>query len=140
MRMWAHFAIALGLAAAHGAAAQAVTPDLTPNLTPDLTTAINRAALKDAAFAPTTAVMLWRSSEVRLSERADGPVDSLRINVGAAPRLPGLAPENDRFDVTLVRSWPRAVSFQSDRLAFDIAPHAGFGVGSFGTQAEGAPR
>lgn len=135
--MWAHFAIALGLAAAHGAAAQAVTPDLTPNLTPDLTTAINRAALKDAAFAPTTAVMLWRSSEVRLSERADGPVDSLRINVGAAPRLPGLAPENDRFDVTLVRSWPRAVSFQSDRLAFDIAPHAGFGVGSFGTQAEG---
>lgn len=78
-----------------------------------------------------------RGAAFRARRRAGG---FLRINVGAAPRLPGLAPENDRFDVTLVRSWPRAVSFQSDRLAFDIAPHAGFGVGSFGTQAEGAPR
>ncbi|WP_293356968.1 lipid A-modifier LpxR family protein [Phenylobacterium sp.] len=129
MRMWAHFAIALGLAAADGAAAQVVTPDLT--------TEISHAALKDAAFAPTTAVVVWQSSEVRLSERAGGPVDSLRINVGSPQRMPGFAPENDRFDVTLVRSWPKAVSFRSEKLAFDIAPHAGFGVGSFGTRAEG---
>jgi hypothetical protein len=130
--MWAHFAIALGLAAASGAAAQSVV------VTPDLTTEISRAAaLHDAAFEPTTAVVLWQSSEVRLSDRPDGPIDSLRINVGSAQRLPGLAPESDRFDVTLVRSWPKAVSFKSDKLAFDIAPHAGFGVSNFGTQAEG---
>jgi len=129
MRYGTHFAIALGLAAANGAAAQ--------TLAPDLTTEISRAALKDAAFEPTTAVVAWQSSEVRLPGRDDGPVDSLRINVGSSLHLPGLAPENDRFDVTLVRSWPGAVTFKSDGLEFDIAPHAGFGVGSFGTQAEG---
>ena len=129
MRYGAHFAIALGLAAANGAAAQDVAPHLTPEIT--------HAALNDAAFEATAAVVAWQSSEVRLSNRAHGPVDSLRINVGAAPRLPGFAPENDRFDVTLVRSWPKAVSFQSEKLNFDIAPHAGFGVGSFGTRAEG---
>jgi hypothetical protein len=133
MRYGAHFAIALGLAAAHGAAAQTVAPGLTPNITTEIT----HAALNDAAFQPTTAVVVWQSSEVRLSGRDDGPVDSLRINVGAVQRLPGFAPEDDRFDVTLVRSWPKAVSFQADKLAFDIAPHAGFGVGSYGTQAEG---
>lgn len=133
MRYGAHFAIALGLAAANGAAAQTVAPGLTPNITTEIT----HAALNDAAFQPTTAVVVWQSSEVRLSGRDDGPVDSLRINVGAAQRLPGFAPEDDRFDVTLVRSWPKAVSFQADKLAFDIAPHAGFGVGSYGTQAEG---
>ncbi|MBU1377739.1 MAG: lipid A deacylase LpxR family protein [Alphaproteobacteria bacterium] len=129
MRYGAHFAIVLGLAVANGAAAQ--------TLAPDLTSEISRAALHDAAFEPTTAVVLWQSSEVRLSSRDDGPVDSLRISVGTAQRLPGFGPETDRYDVTLVRSWPKAVSFQSDKLSFDIAPHAGFGVSNFGTQAEG---
>jgi len=130
MRYGAHFAIVLGLAAANGAAAQGVVPDLTPEIS-------RAAALHDAAFEATSAVMAWQSSEVRLSGRDDGAVDSLRINVGSPMRLPGFAPEDDRVDVTLVRSWPKAVSFQSDKLAFDIAPHAGFGVGSRGANAEG---
>lgn len=123
MRLLAHFAIASGLAAfAGGASAQ--TPD--------------HAALTDAAFAETSAAAVtWTSSEVRLPGRDDGPVDSLRINVGSSIRLPGLAPGRDRYDVTLIRSWPKAVSFDSDGLAFDLAPHAGFGVSSAGTQAEG---
>lgn len=129
MRYGAHFAIVLGLASANGAAAQTLAPDITSDVT--------HAALRDAAFAPTTAVVVWQSSEVRLSDRQDGPVDSVRINIGSVQRLPGFAPEDDRIDVTLVRSWPKAVSFQSDKLAFDIAPHAGFGVSRFGTQAEG---
>lgn len=126
MRLLAHLAIALGLAAAKGAAAQPLAPNLTAEI-----------ALKNAAFAATGAVMLWPSEEVRLSDRADGPVDSLRINRGGALRLPGFAPENERFDITLVRSWPKAVSFSSDSLAFEIAPHAGFGVSRSGAQAEG---
>lgn len=139
MRCGAHLAFALGMAAvAGGASAQSVAPDLTPEIS-------RRAALKDAAFAPTKVVAMemseaaleWQSSELRLSHRADGPVDSVRINIGSAQRLPGLAPENDRFDVTVIRSWPKAVSFDDGALAFDIAPHAGFGVSNFGTQAEG---
>lgn len=139
MRCGTHLAFVLGMAAFAGdASAQSAASDITLEIS-------SRAALKDAAFAPVRAAAVdlaearvsWESTEVRLSHRADGPVDSLRVNIGAAPYIPGLAPEKDRFDVTLVRSWPNAVSFQSDKLAFDIAPHAGFGVSSFGTQAEG---
>jgi hypothetical protein len=155
MRLWAHLAIALGLAAADGAAAQSLAPDAT------------RKVLNQAAFAPTSAAVAvdpsakfverdayaigegavsWQSGEVRLSDGGDGgPVDSLRINIGSVLHTPGGLPlnlergslENDHFDVTLVRSWPGAVSFSSDKLAFEIAPHAGFGVSNFGTQAEG---
>jgi hypothetical protein len=139
MRCGAHLAFALGMAAvAGGASAQSVAPEPTQKLA-------NRAALNDAAFAPSKAVaadlsdaaISWQSSEVRLSRRAAGPVDSVRINIGSGQRLPGLAPEKDRFDVTLIRSWPGAVRFDDGALAFDIAPHAGFGVSTFGTQAEG---
>lgn len=43
-----------------------------------------------------------------------------------------------RFAVDLVRIEPKAVSFASDKLAFEIAPHAAFRVSRFGgTQAEG---
>lgn len=163
MRCGAHLAFALGwAAAAGGAAAQSISP--VPDITFDLST---REALKDAAFAPTSQAVaidpsarfvereafkvgegpvFWQSGEVRLSSRENGPVDSLRINIGSVLHTPGGlplnlergSPENDRFDVTLVRSWPRAVSFSSDKLAFDIAPHAGFGVSNFGaTSAEG---
>jgi hypothetical protein len=120
MRLCAHFAIALGLVAAGGAAAQPSDHD----------------RLKDAAFARSASVV-WQSSEMRLPGSVDGPVDSLRIKLGSQLRLPGVGPGEDRFDVTVVRSWPRAVSFDSDGLAFDIAPHAGFGVSNLGTQAEG---
>lgn len=120
MRLCAHFAIALGLVAAGGAAAQPSDHD----------------RLKDAAFARSASV-IWQSSEMRLPGPVDGPVDSLRIKLGSQLRLPGVGPGEDRFDVTVVRSWPRAVSFDSDGLAFDIAPHAGFGVSNLGTQAEG---
>jgi hypothetical protein len=122
MRAWAHLAIVLGLAAASSAVADGVAPNITGDI-----------ALKDAAFAPTNAVALWQSDEVRLPGRDI----SVRINVSSALQPPGSAPRDDRYDVTLIRSWPGAVSFRSDKLDFDIAPHAGFGVSSFGTQAEG---
>jgi len=88
---------------------------------------------------------MWRSGEFRLSDAAmDGPVDSLRVNVAGVLRTPGGLPLNlergqfeaEAIDVTLVRSWPRAVRFATDKLAFDVSPHAGLGVSSFGGQAE----
>ncbi len=165
MRFGAHLAYALGLATLAGgsAAAQSIAFLDAPDISYELST---REALKDAAFAPTSQAVaidpsarfvereafkvgegpvFWQSGEVRLSHREDGPVDSLRINLGGVLRTPGGVPlnlerasaKNDRFDVTLVRSWPRAVSFDDGALAFDIAPHAGFGVSNFGTSAEG---
>lgn len=113
MRRPAVAAVTLVMAAvaAGSAAAQAPVPDITLDI-------LNRAA--------------FATREVRLTSH-----DSLRID---ADRLrlapPGLT--DNRVDVTLVRRWPGAVSFRSEGgLEFDVAPHAGFGVGSAGGQAEG---
>ena len=116
MRWAALLAITLGCAGATGAVAQTLDP--TARL------------LNAAAFAP-------KASEVRLSANRDfGPVDSVRIVSGSV--LPAyLERGRPDYDITLVRSWPRAVSFHSDALAFDIAPHAALGVSSRGGQAGG---
>jgi len=156
--------IAVGLAGASGAAAQSLTPLA---LTPKSARAANIATvLNDAAFAPKRAAadvdpgakfverdayalgegpVQFRSGEVRLSSRADGVVDSVRVNIAGVLRTPGGLPlnlERGAFDardvdVTLVRRWPKAVSFSSDSLDIAIAPHAGFGVSRYGGQAEG---
>lgn len=44
--------------------------------------------------------------------------------------------DDDALDVTLVRSWPRAVRFAEGGLEFDVSPHAGVGVSRRGGQAE----
>jgi hypothetical protein len=82
-------------------------------------------ALNRAAFAHDT--------EVRLNL-----LDTLKIRTETAPVVlerAGLA--EDRLDVMAVRSWPGAIRFSSDKLEFDVAPHAGVGVSRFGGQAEG---
>lgn len=124
-------------------------------------------ALNDAAFTPRSAAVdvepgarflereayavgqgpvQYRSGEVRLAGAPDSrAVDSVRVNIGGVLRTPGglpLNPERGLFDpasvdVTLIRSWPKAVSFESDRFAVDLEPHAGVGVSNFGGQAEG---
>lgn len=72
-------------------------------------------ALTSAAFAPRSAAV---AAPGRFLERGGFKADSLD-------------------DVTLVRSWPRALRFSSETLDFDVSPHAGLGVSRFGTQAEG---
>ena len=112
MRWAALLAITLGCAGAAGAAAEPKAPDITAAL-----------SLKQAAFAP---------APVRDIE--------LRVTYGEFLRAPVYAPgtlERAPVDVTLVKSWPKAVSFASENFEFDIAPHAGLGVGARGTQAEG---
>ncbi len=124
MRCVALIAIALGSAGATAAAGQTLVL-----AAPRLKIESSAQLLNAAAFAPKNALRLT-------APRDAGPVDSLRINM--APTLPPyLERGRQAYDVTLVRSWPKAVSFDSDKLAFDIAPHAGVGASSRGGQLEG---
>jgi hypothetical protein len=112
MRRVACAAIAVGVAAAAGsAAAQPIVPDITSDI-------LNRAA--------------FARHEVRISPNSSVRIEMDRMRIAPA----GLV--DDRIDVTLTRRWPGAVSFRTERgIEFDVAPHAGLGVGSAGGQAEG---
>ena len=77
---------------------------------PDLTSALNRSALDRSVL---------NGSALK---------DAAFAN---APR--GFA--DDRLDKVTVRSWPKAVSFASESLDFEVAPHAGFGVSDRGRGA-----
>ncbi|MFZ5718568.1 MAG: lipid A-modifier LpxR family protein [Pseudomonadota bacterium] len=139
MRGMAAFAIALGSLGGGAASAQTLTRDLTAEI------------LNSAAFTPREAYAAgegpveWRSGELRLSDDRAGPVDTVRVNIGGILHTPGGLPLNpergafdaDTLDITLVRHWPGAMRFASDGLEVDVVPHAGFGVSSFGGQAEG---
>lgn len=122
-------AAAMALASTATAPALAQAPDTAAQ-------ALKGAAFLDReTFEPGHGVVRWRSNEVRL-----GPASTLRIQVGETLRGP-LRPDADLFDagdldVTLLRSWPRAVSFAEGGLEFDVSPHAGLGVGSRGGSAE----
>jgi len=104
------------------------------------------ARLLDAGgYAPGKGIVVWQTGEVQLSPAAaGGPVDSLRVNIAGALRRPLGLPTNlersqfetEDVDVTLVRSWPAAVSLRTDALAFDVSPHAGVGFSRLGGQAE----
>lgn len=108
-------AVTLGVSAVAGAAAgQPLAP---PNLTADI---LNRAAFVDR-------------SEVRISKR-----DTLKFDKEAPPPTSPAGYADERLELSLKRSWPGAVSFTSDSgLEFEVAPHAGLGVGASGTSAEG---
>ena len=130
MRCVALIAIALGSAGATAAAGQTVAP---PSFAspPVLTLSAPKSVPLDASARLLNAAAFAPKNELKLTDR-----DSLRINVG-----PALPPYLDRgrstYDVTLVRSWPKAVSFDSEALSFDIAPHAGVGASNRGGQVEG---
>jgi hypothetical protein len=122
-------------------------------------------ALRNAVFAPRTAAAaidpgarfvehdsyvpgagprIYQSGELQLKQ-AKGAVDSVRINIAGALRGPGGLPLNlahgqfdaRSVDVTLIRTWPQALSLATDSgLAFQVSPHAGLGFSSRGGQAE----
>jgi hypothetical protein len=157
MRRMAVAAIILGCGAGTSAAAQTFTAKSPAS------------ALADAAFAPRSPVVgddeigrlldhetyvagegpaRWSSGAVQLSSRPNGPVDSLRFSVGGPLRTPGVLPfspdraefEPRAYEVTVVRDWPGAVSFNTDRFGVDLSPHAGVGMTSSGTSAEAGAR
>jgi len=132
MRCVALIAIALGSVGATAAAAQTFAPlaAASPTAAPQILL-LPKAVPIDASAALLNAAAFAPKNELKLSER-----DSLRINIG--PTLPAyLDRGHSAYDVTLVRRWPKAVSFDSETFAIDIAPHAGVGVSNRGGKAEG---
>jgi hypothetical protein len=148
MRSLAGLAIVLTCGLATTAAAQVRPADRVHH-------ELTRAAFAPDADAPALDRMLerdefldghairWSSSEVRLSDLGrGGAVDSLRVSIAGVVDAPGaLRPDRAEFDaraydVTLIRSWPGAVSFGGKKFALDVSPHAGVGVGNRGGSAE----
>lgn len=153
MRRLAYLAIVLGSAAAGTAGAQALVGRTSAE------------ALADAAFAPRSpsaaadpiarlaeteaydpgkGLVRWNSGAVRLSNRDSGAVDSLRVSVGGALIAPGGTPisldraqfQADGYEISLVRDWPKALSFEGKTFDIDLSPHAGVGVTNYGGSAE----
>jgi hypothetical protein len=96
-------------------------------------------------YAPGQGPVRWKTGAVQLSKPAThGPVDSLRVSVGGALQAPGGLPldlsraqfDSRAYEVSLVRDWPGAVSFDAGRFDVDVSPHAGVGVTSYGGSAE----
>lgn len=108
--------VGLATAAAGAAAGQQRVPDISAKLAADV---LNRAAFVD-------------SSQVKLSRRS-----TLTFDTEAPPPTSPTGYADERLDLSLKRSWPGAVNFVSDGLEFEVAPHAGLGVGSAGGTAEG---
>ena len=103
------------------------------------------ARLADAeAYEPGKGLMRWNSGALQLSNGETGAIDSLRVSVGGALRTPGGAPINldraqfqaDAYEISLVRDWPKALSFEGKAFDVALSPHAGVGVTNYGGSAE----
>lgn len=98
----------------------------------------------EAAFATPSGPIVWKLDEVRLTPGTSSHVDSLRIGVGGFLHTAGGVPLNlDRsqvgrqaYDVTLIRSWPKALSFDSGPIGIDLSPQLGIGASTLGAQAQ----
>jgi hypothetical protein len=96
------------------------------------------------AYKPGQGLVRWNSGEVQLSNRETGAVDSLRVSVGGTLNTPGGAPINldraqfqaDAYEISLIREWPKALSFEGKAFDVDLSPHAGVGVSNYGGSAE----
>jgi hypothetical protein len=88
--------------------------------------------------------MAWRTATSALTLFDGRSVSSIRVTVGSAPFAPGRLPPGlsqaafgpERYDIALVRDWPRALNVGAGAFQFDLSPHAGVGLGSAGTSVE----
>jgi hypothetical protein len=144
MRRVAILAIVLGCGgstaalAAMPASARAPADPLTQaafanNVGPVVTDPIGR-LLDRESYAPGAGVVARTSSEAPLFAH-DGAIDSLRIREDSLFGGPGELPLTSRagvdaksYEISLMRAWPGALSFDAGRLAVDVSPHAGIGV------------
>ena len=96
------------------------------------------------AYKPGQGLVRWNSGEVQLSNRGGAAVDSLRVSVGGTLNTPGGVPLNldraqfqaDAYEISLIREWPKALSFEGKAFDVDLSPHAGVGVSNYGGSAE----
>jgi hypothetical protein len=138
MRWMAGLAIAAGWLGAGAAAAASAPAPAVP-----IAEALAQAAFApnpEAAAVPGSAgdLMRWRSGETRLSVSDQGPVDTLRVTVGAPDVGRGGLPlafgaRAPAYEVEVVRRWPRAIRFDAAGVDLDVSPHAGLGLGSDGS-------
>lgn len=142
--MWRVAGLAIVLTCGAAAAAHAAEPFPYPTLSP-LSIAPSSGGGDDAigallSKAPATdaAPVDWRSSEFRFTPKA-----ALRISVGDPLGYSGahrLQPSGyggaQSYELSLVRDWPGAVSFNTAGYGLDLTPHAGLGVTSYGGLAE----
>lgn len=99
------------------------------------------ALLQDTQADP--APVRWRSTDVQLS-----PKSKLRVSLAASALGPGAsnaqlaraAADARAYEVSLVRAWPKAVSFNTGSLGVDVSPHAAVGMTPYGGLAEAGAR
>jgi hypothetical protein len=139
MRAWAglHLVGLCGLAAACAAHAADPAPGPALSLAPQ----DSLTALFDQATPASDAVSYgWRSTQVQLTPRS-----RLRVSLADPFVGPGAAPLNrgaqaQAYEVSLVRDWPGAVSFETQNFGVDLSPHAAVGVTPQGGLAEAGAR
>jgi hypothetical protein len=87
---------------------------------------------------------VWTQGVAPLGAGRGRSVDSLRVSVGGVLQAPGGAPLNLRraefqardYEVSLIRDWPAALSYDDGRVQVDVTPHAGLGMTNIGGLAE----
>jgi len=124
-----------GLAAA--GAANAAEPGRDLSLAPQ----DSITALFDQATPSTdAAAYAWRSTQVQLSPKARLRVSVADPLLGPAALPRSRAGEAQAYEVSVVRDWPGAVSFETRRFGVDLSPHAAVGVTPQGGLAEAGAR
>lgn len=134
VRRTAIMAAVLGCGAASAAAAQSLAP------IPSAADRLAGAAFLDReTYAAGKGLTRQQTGEMRLN-RSETAVDSLRFSLRGSLRTPLNLErgefDDEAYDITLIRSWPRAINFSDGKYEFDVSPHAGVGVGSRGGSAE----
>jgi hypothetical protein len=143
MRRVAGMTIVLTCATAVAATAQAADP--APSLDLSSAVAAGSASRPDdgmgALLSKATPLTDAQLTDWRASEAALGSKTRLRIGVGD-PQDPGRrfqppgGPDRQAYELSVIRDWPAAVSFQTGHFGVDVTPHAGVGMTSYGGLAE----
>jgi hypothetical protein len=144
MRRWAGLQLVLTFATA--AAAQAGELKLSPYAVAasDIAPQDSMSALfSQSSPSSDAAPVNWRSTQAPLSQNT-----RLRVSLAEAATAPGVAGiplvraagEPQAYEISVVRDWPGAVSFNTKTVGVDVSPHAAVGMTPYGTLAEAGAR
>jgi hypothetical protein len=89
----------------------------------------------------------YRSGQMSYAGHDGSVVDSLRFSSvqplvapSGLPLVPGQASDSQAYALSLERTWPRALSFETRDFGVAFSPHAAVGVTSYGSVAEAGGR